>query len=421
MTLASTPPLTAARTRSGWFGVAAVGVGIFSLVTAEFLPASLLPRIAADMGTTEGVAGQAVTATAVMGALTAPTIALLLPRLDRRLLLGLLTALALASNVIVALAPSYWVLLASRLLLGVAIAGFWAMALAVVARLVPADRLGRGMTIVNLGVSLATVTAVPVGTYLGEAWGWRPVFWLAAGVALVALALVLWWLPSVPPTGAPPLRTLAATARTRTMIIGLLAVGLVAGGHFAAFTYVRPAAERVPTLSPSGLAVLLTVFGLAALVGNLVSGPVADRRLRLGILLAPVLIGVSTSMFALLADSYLWVAIAVGLWGLAFGGVPTLILTWIARAEPDRLEPAGSLVTAMFQVAIAAGAVVGGVLLDAFDVQVALLVAGVAAAVGGVLFFGARGAEPRSPQFSSARAGAASGRVAHRRADGTPG
>ncbi|GIJ67840.1 MFS transporter [Virgisporangium ochraceum] len=380
----------AAVGRSSWLAVGAVGFGIFALVTTEFLPASLLPRIAADMGTTEGAAGQAVTATAVMGALTAPTIAALVPRLDRRTLLILLTLLGLLSNVLVAVAPSYWLLLASRVLLGAALAGFWAMALAVVGSILPADRMGRGMTIVNVGVSLATVVAVPVGTYLGEAWGWRPVFWLAAALSLVALLALAAWLPPVAPSGAPGLRTVVATARTRTMAVGLVAVGLVAGGHFAAFTYVRPAADLVPEMDPGRLALLLTVFGLGTFVGTVLSGQIADRRLRLGILVAPVLIGASTAAFAVLSGSYGAVVGAVAVWGAAFGGVPTLVMTWVARVEPDRLEPAGSLTTGMFQVAIASGAAVGGVLLDVFDVRVALVVAGAAAAVGGVLFASAR-------------------------------
>ena len=378
------------RSLSPWFAVASVGLGIFALVTSEFLPASLLPRIAASMGVSEGTAGQAVTATAVMGALTAPTIAILVPRLDRRRLLALLTALAIVSNALVAVAPSFWVLLIARLLIGVSIAGFWAMALAVVGQLVPAGRLGRAMTVVNLGVSLATVLAVPVGSYLGEAWGWRPVFWVAAAVALGALALQLLLLPPVPAAGAPPLRTLGQVARTPTMIAGMVAVLLVAGGHFAAFTYVRPAAERVPSITPESLALLLTIFGLAGFVGTLLGGIVADRRLRTGILVAPVVIGVATSGFALLSGSYAPVAVAIALWGLAFGAVPTLVTTWTARVEPGRLEPAGALITGMFQVAIATGAAVGGVLLDTFDVRAALLVAGVAAAAGGVLFANAR-------------------------------
>ncbi|MDG4826620.1 MFS transporter [Asanoa sp. WMMD1127] len=386
-------PATAAvgrSARSPWFAVGAVGLGIFALVTSEFLPASLLPRIAADMGVTEGVAGQAVTATAIMGAITAPTIAIVVPRLDRKLLLALLTLLAVASNALVAVAPWYPLLLVARLLLGIALAGFWAMALAVVGQLVTADKLGRAMTVVNLGVSLATVTAVPVGTYLGEAWGWRPVFWLAGAAALAALGLLLAWLPPIPAAGAPPLRALVDTARSRTMVLGMLAILLVAGGHFAAFTYVRPAAERVPDITPSSLAVLLTVFGLAAFVGTMIAGPLADRRLRLGVLVAPLLIAAAVTGFALLSDSYAAVAVAVALWGLAFGGLPTLVLTWVARAEPNRLEPAGSLATAMFQVAIATGAAVGGVLVDAFDVRVAMVVAAVAAAIGGFLFANAR-------------------------------
>ena len=325
-----------------------------------------------------------------MGAITAPTIAILVPRLDRRRLLALLIVLAVVSDALVALAPWYPLLLLGRLILGVAIAGFWAMALAVVGQLVSADKLGRAMTVVNLGVSLATVTAVPVGTYLGEAWGWRPVFWLAGAMAVVALILLLAWLPSVPAAGAPPLRALADTARGRTMILGMVAVLLVAGGHFAAFTYIRPAAERVPGITSSSLALLLTIFGVAAFVGTMIAGPLADRRLRLGVLLAPVLIGTAVAAFALLSASYGAVAAAVAAWGVAFGGLPTLVLTWVARVEPDRLEPAGSLATAMFQVAIATGAAVGGVLVDAFDVQVALLAAGIAAVAGGVLFTSAR-------------------------------
>ena len=171
--------------------MAALGLGGFVVVTAEFLPASVLSLIAADLGISEGLAGQAVTATAIMGIFAAPTLAALVPTLDRRLLLAALSGLALVSNVVVALTPSFPLLVASRLLLGVAIAGFWSMSLAAVAQLAPPDRLGRAMTAVNMGVSLATVAAVPLGSYVGDALGWRPVFWMAAGAA--AVAGPRWW------------------------------------------------------------------------------------------------------------------------------------------------------------------------------------------------------------------------------------
>jgi predicted MFS family arabinose efflux permease len=372
-----------ARVRSPWLGTAAMAAGIFALVTSEFLPASVLSPIAADLRISEGMAGQAVTATAIAGLITAPTLPALVRRLDRRTLLIGLLALALLADVLVAIAPSYGVLLVSRVLLGVALAGFWSMALAVTAHLVPAHHLGRGLTVVNLGVSLATVAAVPLGAFLGDVWGWRPVFWLAAGFTVVAAVLLIAWLPSIPPSGSVGFRALFATLRSRVMIVGLLSFGLIVAGHFAAFTYVRPAAE-LSGAGAQGLAIVLAVYGVAALAGNLVAGPAADRRLRLAMLVAPLLLGAAVLAFAQVAGSFPAVVAAVALWGLAFGGMPTLVQTWSARTEPERLEAASGLVVMTFQLAIAAGAAVGGALVDGLGVTAPLIAGGIAAVVGGL-------------------------------------
>lgn len=371
--------------RRPWLGVVALAAGIFALVTAEFLPASVLSRIADDLRISEGLAGQAVTATAIAGMITAPTLAGLVRGLDRRVLLAGLLVLAVLSNVLVAIAPVYPLLLLSRVLLGIALAGFWSMSLAVTAHLVPSDRLGRAVTVTNMGVSLATVAAIPLGAFLGDVWGWRPVFGLAAVLAAVALVLVLAWLPSVPPTGSVGFRALVATARSRVMLVGLLAIGLLVSGHFAAFTYVRPAAELVPGVTAEGLALLLLVYGVASLVGNLIAGPLADRRLRLGVVAGPVLLGLATFWFSTVSSSFGLVLAAVALWGLAFGAIPTLVSTWVARVEPDRLESASGLVVMMFQLAIAAGAAVGGLLVDGLDVRATLAIGGLAAIAGGVV------------------------------------
>ena len=157
--------------RASWAGVASLGLGVFALVMAEFLPASLLPHIAADLDVSEGAAGQSVSVTAIVAALAGLMVPVLLHKLDRRhLMLGLSSA-AVLSAILVAIAPSYLVLLAARVLLGISIGGFWSLAISLTARLVPADKLGRGLTVVNIGVSLATVAAIPLGTWLGEVWG----------------------------------------------------------------------------------------------------------------------------------------------------------------------------------------------------------------------------------------------------------
>ncbi|MCS5732369.1 MFS transporter [Herbiconiux daphne] len=376
--------------RTSWLGVASLGLGVFALVMAEFLPASLLSRIATDLRVSEGVAGQSVTVTAIVAALAGLALPVLLPRIDRRLVMLGLTSLAILSDLLVALAPDYAVLLVARILLGVAIGGFWALSLGMTAQLVPAEKLGRAMTVVNMGVSLATVAAIPLGAWLGELWGWRWVFALAAGVGVIALVVQLIVLPSVAPSGAPGFRALGTTLHSRVVLLGLVAIALIAGGHFSGFTYIRPAAESISHLDAGGLALLLLVYGIAAFFGNLISGPLFDRAQRVAVLAFPVVLGAGMLAFAASGASPVGVFAAVALWGLAFGGVPTVLQTWMARAEPDRLESVGGLVVAAFQVAIAVGAVVGGVLVDSVGVQTALIAGGLAGIAGGVLLVSIR-------------------------------
>lgn len=378
-------PLAAAGRRDSWAGVASLGLGVFALVMAEFLPASLLTTMAADLGVSEGVAGQSVTVTALVAAVAGLALPVVLPRIDRRLVMLGLTTLAIASSVLVAVAPNYPVLLAARILIGIAIGGFWALAIAMTAQLVAPARLGRAMTVVNTGVSLATVAAIPLGAWLSELWGWRAVFLLAAGVGLAALAVQLTVLPSLAPAGAPGLRQLGGALRSRLVVLGLVATAFVAAGHFTGFTYINPAAQTIAGFDTSGLATLLLVYGVAAFAGNLVAGPLVDRRMRTAILVFPTLLGAAMAVFALSGGAPVSVVAAVALWGFAFGAVPTTLQTWLARSAPDRLESVGGLQVAAFQLAIAAGAVVGGVLVDSVGVQLALIAGGASAVVGGVL------------------------------------
>ncbi|SIO06455.1 MFS transporter [Agromyces cerinus] len=376
--------------KAAWAGVVSLGLGIFTLVASEFLPASLLSPIAADLGVTEGVAGQLVTATSIIGIVGGPLVVSALPRVDRRTVMVGLTTLAVISNVLVAIAPVFGLMLASRLLLGLAISGFWAMSLAVTSQLVPADRLGRAMTIVNTGLSLATIAAVPAGAVLGDLLGWRTVFLGAAAVGVIALTVQMATLPSVPPTGAPGFGTLVRTAARPVVALGILSVVLIAGGHFAGFTYLRPAFESIGEVTPSTLALLLAVFGLASFAGNLAAGPLADRRLGVLLVAAPTAIGASMVLYALWGANPVVAVAVVSVWGAGFGAVPTMIQTWMARVAPDRLESAGGLIVAAFQTAITIGAAVGGLLVDSVGVQVAFLGGGISAMLGGMVLATAR-------------------------------
>jgi DHA1 family purine ribonucleoside efflux pump-like MFS transporter len=387
----SIPTTTSPGQRSSsWAGVVSLGLGIFAIVMSEFLPASLLPRIADDLRVSAGAAGQSVTVTAFAAALSALLIAVVLPRADRRRVMIGLTLLAVVSNVLVAFAPNFLVLLAARLLLGVALGGFWAMATAMAARLVHADHLGRALTIVNSGVSVATIVAVPLGAWLGEVWGWRGVFLLGAAIAVGALVVQVATLPRVTPGAVSGLRALAVTLRSGTVLVGLLAVLLVFGGHFSGFTYIRPAAESVSGIDAGGLAVLLLVFGISNVLGTIASGPLADRAIRVSVLLFPVILGIGMLVMLATGGSIVGLFVAAALWGFGFGGVPTSVLTWGARVQPDRLEQIGGLIVTVCNIAIAVGAIVGGLLVDGVSASTPLLVGGLAAAVAGVVLVSVR-------------------------------
>jgi predicted MFS family arabinose efflux permease len=337
---------------------------VFGLVTAEFLPASLLTALAADLGISDGAAGQAVTATALVGAVAAPSIPLLTRRFDRRAVLLSLTVLLVLSNALAATAGSLATLLVARVMLGVALGGFWSMAAATAMRLVPDHLFARAMSVILTGVSVATVCAAPIGAWMGDLWGWRSAFVAAGAVSLLALAAQLVTLPALPPRDNPSLRVLGELITRPGVRVALLAVLLVISGHFAGFTYIRPLMEQVTHLSVSAISAVLLGYGIGGFFGNFAGGLIAERSERHAIVFAGALIAALAAGLLFAGHSAVVTAVAVALWGFAFGAFPVGFQTWIVRAAPDQAEGAGGLLVAAFQIAIASGAIGGGLLVD---------------------------------------------------------
>ncbi|MGI5143186.1 MULTISPECIES: MFS transporter [unclassified Streptomyces] len=373
------------RESSSWAAVASLGLGIFAIIMSEFLPASLLPRMAAGLGVKSGEAGQAVSVTAFSAALSALLISVVLPRADRRRVMIGLTLLAAVSDVIVAFAPNLVVLLSARLLLGIALGGFWAMATAMAAHLVHADHIGRALTVINSGVSVATIAAVPLGTWLGEIWGWREVFLLGAAVAVLALLLQASVLPHIAPTASSGLRALGSVLRSRIVLAGLFAILLIFSGHFSGFTYIRPAAVSLSGIDGGGFAVLLLVFGLALFLGTALSGPLADRAPRAGMLLFPGVLGAGMLLMFVAGGSIAGLFTAATVWGFGFGGVPTTLMSWGSRTQPTQLEQIGGVLVTASNIGITVGAVTGGFLIDLATDSTPLLIGGLAAIAGAAL------------------------------------
>jgi len=193
-------------------------------------------------------------------------------------------------------------------------------------------------------------------------------------------------LPPPAPAGAGGgVRTLVAVLRSRVVLVGLIGLAILVAGHFGSYTFVRTAAEGVSGITPATIAVLLAVYGVGGLLGNVLAGLVADRHLAVVMVTVPLLIALGIVGFSLSSGSVVLVFVAVALWGAGFGAVPTTSQTWISRAEPSRVEAAGGLVVATFQLAIALGAALGGGLLDATSVHTVFLAGGVAVVLGGTL------------------------------------
>ncbi|QYA16141.1 MFS transporter [Rhizobium sp. AB2/73] len=349
-----------------WFAVLSMAATSFALVSAEFLPAGLLTPLARDLAITEGTAGQVVTATASVGAVTALLSNVLIGRLNRKTVLVGLSALAIGSNVLASLATDFWLLLLGRAGLGIALSGFWALSVAVVARLVGANSTGRGMAIVTLGVSLATIAAPSVGALISDWLGWRVAMAMTAGLAALALLLQVLSLPTLPASTSNSLADVFRLTRRRSVQLGMLAILLLMTGHFAGSVYVRPFLEQVTLLETRSIALALLGFGIASVIGNVAGGRMADASIRLALALTAALMA-----FAALA-LVLWGAqtgIAFGLvtlWGFAFGMAPVVLPTNLSRGAADALEAAGSLMVVSFQVAISIGAVFGGYIVDRY-------------------------------------------------------
>lgn len=363
---ASTTPPESGRTTPppAWQAVFSMSLGVFGLVTAEFLPASLLTPMAADLKVTEGVAGQAVTATAAVALVTSLLIATATRRVDRRHVLLAFSVLLIASNLLVAFAPHLSALLLGRVLLGVAIGGFWTMSAATAMRLVPEPMIPRALSIMFSGVAAATIVAAPLGSYLGGIIGWRNVFLVATGLGVLALAWQWFTLPRMAPSGHTRLGTLVDVLRRPGIALGMLAVILVFTGHFAFFTYLRPFLETVTGVGVNGLSAILLGFGVANFIGTSAAGFMLERNLRLTLALMPLLMGTLGLALAGAGSAPFADAVMVALWGFAFGTVPVGWSTWITRRVPDEAESAGGLIVAAVQLAITLGAAAGGAVFD---------------------------------------------------------
>ncbi|MBF6170767.1 MFS transporter [Nocardia blacklockiae] len=376
----------------GRAAVAVLAVGTFTVVTSEMLPVGLLTPMSDALGVSGGLTGLALTITGVL-AMTAPLLMAALGDLDRRPLLPVLLLVVALGNALCAVAPNFAVLVAGRVLVGTGMGGVWAISGSLAVRLVPPRAVGPATSVIFSGIAIASVLGVPAGTYLGALIGWRYAFAAAAALAALVAVAAYALLPALRPergVALAELPRLLAEPRLRT---GMLVVVLLVGGHFAAYTYIRPVLEQRTNASAGTISALLLSYGIAGVLGTFLFGTIASRAPRRAVLI--ICAGLAAAVAALVpaGGSLVASALLLILWGVTYGGVSVSTQTWTLAAAPNSREPASAILVAVFNGSIALGALCGGRAVDGSGPAAALL-------LGAVLVVGAAitalaGAAPR--------------------------
>jgi predicted MFS family arabinose efflux permease len=386
------PTLDAPARGPSWAAVLSVAVGSFAFVATEYMPVGLLPQIAHDLGVTPGTAGLMVTTPGVIAAISAPVLLLAAGRINRRLILLLLAALLLASNVMSALAPSFAAMLAGRALLGASLGGFWTVALGASGQLVREDQAARAGATIFMGITLATVVGVPLGTLIADLSSWRVSFFATAVLAALALAAQAAFLPSLPPKAAIRPDDFRAMLGRPTVRRSLLLVGLLFGAHFAAYTYIAPFLERNASFGASWITAVLLGFGVVGFGANFAVSAVVARHLKASLLSLGGLLALALLALPMLQASQAAVIAAVMLWGIAYGAIPLSLSIWMQWTSPDRPEAGSSMFVSTVQTSIALGSLAGGAVVDHLGIASTMHLGGVLAVLSMIviLTFGTR-------------------------------
>jgi predicted MFS family arabinose efflux permease len=360
-----------------WLGVWALALGTFSMVTVEQLPVGVLPAVSGSLHVSKGTAGLMVTVPAIVAAAAALLLPIAIGRLDRRVVMLGLMALMVVASLVSATAPDFAVLLLARFLVGVGIGGFWAMAASLAARMVPGSRIPQAMAVTFGGATAAQVLGVPATTLIGDLAGWRTAFLAAAALGVVVVAGLTMLLPSMSATEPVRLRALPVQFRNRAVRAGVLATFAVVAGHYGAFTFVSPVLRNISGTGKDLVGPLLLGFGVAGILGNFLAGAAAGRDLRRTIMVIGFALAGVLALFPVLGGTVATGVVMLMLWGLAFGGMPVSMQTWVMRsAGPEATEAASALNNSVYNFAIAFGALMGGVVADQVSVSGVLWVGG---------------------------------------------
>lgn len=341
----------------------ALTVGAFGIGTTEFVIMGLLLQLASDLQVSLATAGLLISGYALGVFVGAPLLTAATARVPRKTALLALMAIFTLGNIACALAPSYGVLMAARVVTSLAHGTFFGVGAVVATSVVPADRKASAISTMFTGLTVATLLGVPAGAWLGLHHGWRSTFWAVGAIGLIAMAVIAAFVSAreAGAGSAVSLREEFKVLERRHVLLGLAATVLGFAGVFVVFTFVQPLLTSVSGFDEASVSAILLVFGVGMIVGNIVGGRLADRAP------VPTLLGSLAALVAVLTlmgfamENRVSAVLFIGLLGAAgFATVAPLQLRVLNQAHGAGQSMASSLNIAAFNLGNALGAWLGG-------------------------------------------------------------
>ncbi|WP_078409601.1 MFS transporter [Priestia abyssalis] len=359
----------AEENKGGTPALLALAISAFGIGTTEFVPVGLLSSIADNLNISITLAGLLISGYAMGVAFGAPILTAVTSKMSRKTLLMLLMVIFIAGNSVAAMSTSFGLLVVARIITAFSHGVFFSIGSTIAADLVPEHKRASAIALMFTGLTVATVTGVPLGTFIGQIFGWRATFWCVALLGVVAIIasaiLVPKNLKEAPPAKLGDQLKVLGNGR---LLLAFAITALGYGGTFVAFTYLAPILEKVTGYAPSAVSIILLVYGIAVAIGNTVGGKAADKNPVKALFWMFVFQGIVLVILTFTAPLKVVGTITIFFMGLlAFMNVPglqVLVVNLAERYVPSAVNVASALNIAAFNVGIAIGAFVGGLIVD---------------------------------------------------------
>ncbi|URT71379.1 MFS transporter [Cytobacillus firmus] len=357
------------KEKGGTPALLALAISAFGIGTTEFVPVGLLSAISGDLGISITLAGLLISGYAIGVAIGAPILTALTSKMNRKSLLMSLMVLFIIGNSVAAMSSSFTFLLAARFITAFSHGIFFSIGSTIAADLVPENKRASAIAFMFTGLTVATVTGVPLGTFIGQIFGWRATFWGVALLGIIGIIASALLIPSdLKQAPASKFSEQLKILNSGKLLLAFSITALGYGGTFVSFTYLTPLLEDVTGFSAKWVSIILLVYGVAVAIGNVFGGKASDKDPLKALFWMFTLQAIILGLLTFAAPFKTFGLIAIFLMGLfAFMNVPGLQILVVNLAEkyvPSAVNVASALNIAAFNIGIAIGSFAGGLIVD---------------------------------------------------------